>query len=110
MKRGLANMLSVDDFVTQVKAGVRIKCNNVIERIECIEILDDVGFDASHMYEIFEFNISKWSNYLYVGGANGELNCFLIPSGSIIQFSEIPKDTASSNEEFCEAINELLFA
>lgn len=110
MKRGLANMLSVDDFVTQVKMGTRIKCNNVAERMECIEILDDVGFDASHMYEIFKFNISMWSDYLYVGGANGEPNCFIRPSDSIIQFSEIPKDTASNNEEFCEAINELLFA
>ena len=110
MKRGLANMLSIDDFVTQVKMGTRIKCNNVTERIECIEILDDIGFDASHMYEIFKFDISKWSDYLYVGSANGELNCFSRPSDSIIQFSEIPKDTVSNNEEFCNAINKLLFA
>lgn len=31
MKRGLANMLSIDDFVTQVKMGILIKCNNVTE-------------------------------------------------------------------------------
>ena len=75
-------MLSVDDFVTQVQIGSRIKCRNVTERIECIEILDDVGFDAGRLYEILKYDI----------------------------FSEIPKDTASNNEEFCEAINELLFA
>lgn len=103
-------MLSVDDFVTQVQMGSRIKCRNVTERIECIEILDDVGFDAGRLYEILKYDMSRWSNHLYVGSIDGKLNCWSVPSDSIISFSEIPKDTASNNEEFCEAINELLFA
>lgn len=103
-------MLSTDDLVTQVKMGTRIKCNNVTERIECIEILDEVGFNASDMYGILNDNISKWSEYLYVGVSNGELNCWNRPSDPIIQFSEVSKETTSNNEEFCEAINELLFA
>lgn len=103
-------MLSVEDFVTKVKMGVLIQCNNVTERMECIEILDDVGFDVSRMYEILKFNISIWSDYLYVGAPDNKVNCWRRTSSLFIPFSQVPKDVASNNEEFCEAINELLFA
>lgn len=29
-------MLSFDDFVTQMERGVRIKCNDVTERMDCL--------------------------------------------------------------------------
>lgn len=103
-------MLSIGDFVTQVKMGALIKCNNVTERMECIEILDDVGFDASFMYGFMRFDISRLSDYLYVGVSDSKVNCWIRTSSSIIPFSEVPKDIAYNDEEFYDAINKLLFA
>ena len=110
MKKGLGDMMSVDEFATQVKMGVRIKCKNVIERIECVEILDELGFDATRMLEILKWELSKRSDYLLVGVSDNRVDCWRKTSSSIIPFSEVPVGISSNNEEFCDALKELLFA
>ena len=102
-------MLSKYELIEQLESGCRIDCKDTDERTDCIYMLDDLGFDASALYPILGKKLSRWPRYHFVGVSKQEVTCFSTDYGHpVISFSEIPTNIEVSDEEFSNALKELL--
>ncbi len=102
-------MLSRDELIEQINSGWRIDCQDTDERAECLYMLDTLGFDASELHPILGERLSKWPRYHFVGVSKQKVNCFSTDNGQpVISFSEISTNIEVSDEEFSNALKELL--
>ena len=102
-------MLSKYELIDQIESGYRINCKDTDERADCIYMLDDLGYDASELYPILGNRLSRWPKHRFVGVSEQKVNCFSTDGGyPVISFSEIPTNIEVSDEEFSNALKELL--
>lgn len=102
-------MLSRDELIEQINSGCRIYCQDTAERADCLYMLDTLGFDASELYPVLGERLSKWPRYHFVGVSKQQVNCFSTDGGHpVISFSEIPTNIEVNDEEFSNALKELL--